>query len=160
MKQKAERPITELRHPHTVYLVDEVWGALERMHLEARLRSPRAPSKIEFIEEVLRTGMRRMADVTRAVTVEAPVPAAAVETGADEAEVPTLTPTPARRAATPRGAVRMAAPRQKRAEAEPPVATTPPPRRRTSPVERLLQASEPGRPAPIRSVAATDPPGA
>jgi hypothetical protein len=132
-RDTTPRSITELRQPHTVYLTNEVWEALERMHLQARLSSPAPPSKIEFIEEVLRAGMRRMA---HAAPPSLPLPAA-----------PALEVPPASNAATGIS---------KEQEHEPSKRTAPvpsAPRRRPSPVERLLKASDPGHPAPIRSAA-------
>jgi hypothetical protein len=129
MKRATQRPITETRQAHTIYLTAEVWDALERAHLQARLADADSRSKIEFIEEILKLGMQALAGQNGVSPTSDEVPTA-------QSQIPTRRgPDPAD---TPNAS---------------PEASQPRTRRRSSPVERLLQASDPGRPAPIRSVA-------
>lgn len=127
MSAAPPTPLTESRKPHTVYLTADVWSAIERGHLELRLREPSAPSKIEYIEQVLRAGLTQLAPAQRGrpwQPATTPPPAPTVST-----EAPHVTP----------------------AVTTPPIAA----QRRPTALERLKQASDPGQPAPIRSVADT-----
>lgn len=65
MSTEAATPLTETRKPHTVYLTAELWSAIERSHLELRLQKPEAPSKIEYIEQVLRAGLGHLSATGR-----------------------------------------------------------------------------------------------
>ena len=57
MNDHTTAKTTESRRPHTIYLTDQVWEALERRHLELRLAGAAPPSKIDFVEDVLRAGL-------------------------------------------------------------------------------------------------------
>jgi hypothetical protein len=140
---------TENRRPHTVYLRDEIWEALDRRHLEARLSSSVPPSKIEFIEQVLQAGMEALAaSTTNLSSTEEPAQDVQETTAApaisdSEADEPPLSGS---------------SQRDEQVTLDTSRPTTPPPRRqagarRSSALERLVQASEPGRPAPINSAA-------
>jgi hypothetical protein len=130
MSTEAATPLTETRKPHTVYLTAELWSAIERSHLELRLQKPEAPSKIEYIEQVLRAGLENLSVGERQRQQRQRRPTATP---------PSSPPEPAS------------------ATRQPTVGTTPPiaVHRRPTALERLKQASDPGQPAPIRSVADT-----
>jgi hypothetical protein len=146
---------TENRRPHTVYLTDKIWDALDRLYLETRLNSTTPPSKIEFIEQVLEAGMETLAaeiagrssaeDDRKGTTQAVQETAEKATADADRTNAPNLS----------RGT--------QQDEQEMPQTTspaTPLPRhqasRRSSALERLVRASEPGRPAPINSAATSD----
>jgi hypothetical protein len=135
------------RHPHTVYLTDEVWAALDRAHLETRLREGKAgPSKMEFVEATLSAGL--------AAIGESPARSLSRRRGCQDVDRVTVT-----------GAAEPAAPGEQPATqsaAAPPASEGTPEHeekrrvRRSGALERLKQASDPGRPAPIRSAAETE----
>jgi len=124
----------ESRRPHTIYLTDQVWEALERRHLELRLAGAAPPSKIDFVEDVLRAGL------------EAPAASSSPKSralGTATRRKPAPPPPPE------------AAERSTEAVPEAPSRPQPSPRvtPRRSAMDRLMQASDPGRPAPIQSAA-------
>lgn len=127
MSTETSPPLTETRKPHTVYLTAELWSAIERSHLELRLQKSDAPSKIEYIEQVLRAGLDHVSAGQR-----------------QRPRRPAATPQPAPPAPA-------SAPQPTSTATRHPVTA---PRRPTA-LERLKQASDPGQPAPIRSVADT-----
>lgn len=129
MSAESTSPLTENRKPHTVYLTGELWSAIERGHLELRLREPAAPSKIEYIERVLQAGLERLSAPSRQQARRTPLSPTAAQVATPE-PVTAQAPAPA---------------------AKPPAVT----QRRPTALERLKQASDPGQPAPIRSVADT-----
>ena len=147
---------TENRRPHTVYLRDEIWDALDRSYLETRLNSAASPSKIEFIEQVLEAGME---------TVAAQM--SALSSAEDNRRKPTQTTAQRipEKTTTDEGGVDApplsgSAQRDEQETAESTSPTAPPLRgqaaRRSSALERLVRASEPGRPAPINSAATSE----
>ncbi len=153
MRHTGTRSAMEKRSGHTVYLTDELWAELDRRYYELRAASPRAPSKIAFIEQILRAGLSATApgratapprqpsgaSSTRssapAVSASEDEAASHVSRGADPRAEPPR-PEPAPMAASPSAAGR-------------------PTQRRHGALERLKQASDPGHPAPIRSAAGT-----
>ena len=97
MSSQGHPRLTENRKPHTVYLTDEVWSAVERGHLELRLRSPSAPAKIEYIEQLLQAGLGRL---SRQDAAPRPSPAAPPKKATDSptpAAPPPAAPAPSRR---------------------------------------------------------------
>jgi hypothetical protein len=145
---------TENRRPHTVYLRDELWDALDRRYLETRLSSPTPPSKIEFIEKVLKAGMETLAAAAADVSSaeknrkKPPQPAQAMLEKTTTSENRTDMSTTSDSTQSDE---------QETAEKTSP-ATSPTRQasRRSSALRRLMQASEPGRPAPINSAATTE----
>jgi len=152
MRSTEDSRVVENRRPHTVYLSQSLWDMLERRHLEARLQSADAVSKIEFVEQVLQAGLdtlARPAESSRRqreplqekrqsqANAEPPAAAAASEPAMVATSEDTVPGQPTE-AETPRAVGKK---------------QTEPSRRRPSAMERLKQASDPGRPAPIRSVA-------
>lgn len=146
---------TENRRPHTVYLTDELWEMLDRRHLETRLSSSTPPSKIEFIEQVLKAGMEALADATEDRSSPEKNRRRVTRSIQGRAEKTATTDQPA--AKSP---IAGSAQQDEREVVEKTVpATAPPvrrPPRRSSALERLVQASEPGRPAPINSAATSE----
>jgi hypothetical protein len=131
---RPDRRTTENRDPHTVYLTPETWEALEQEYLQRRMTGGPGVSKIEFIEDLIRTALPGRK--TRTPSVRQPVAAGEASTTSEptvQTEPPMVKPTPAKR------------PRPKPA--------SPSLRRKGSAIERLLEASDPGRPAPIVSAA-------
>jgi hypothetical protein len=132
---RPDRRTTENRDPHTVYLTPETWEALEQEYLQRRMAGGPGVSKIEFIEDLIRTALPgrkiRTPSVRQAVaTSEAPATTEQVVQGEPP---PVATPAPPKRSR--------------------PKPAAPPARRKNSALERLLEASDPGRPAPIVSAA-------
>ena len=123
----------ENRRPHTVYLTDDVWDAIERRHLEAKL-SGEADSKIEFLEGLITTGLGG----------NTPTAQRRPSTAAARVTEPATPSAPAQPKEEP------AAAREAKRTTPPPAAPKP---RRSSALDRLMQASDPGRPAPIASAA-------
>ena len=163
-RQPNTPPITLSRRQHSIYVTDDIWEALNRRHLEVQLTTPEPPSKIEFLEDVIRRGLaatgstaeprRRPSMPTKADQPGAP----AVEEGrapaAPDAPRSAVTPVPpSPPESTARDAEDVPA-----AEPAAPVkrSAAPAPRRPRGAVAMLLQASDPGQPARIRS-AADDP---
>lgn len=133
----TSRPILENRAAHTVYLSDELWDSLERVHLERRLAGSAGVSKVEFLETVMAAGLR---------SFQHPPPAQPETTdGAAKTDVRESSPAGSPLEVVPDSSV------ARLAERPPPVTASS--KRRPNPMERLLQASDPGHPAPIRSVA-------
>jgi len=135
------------RRPHTVYVTDELWALLERHHLELRLATTAAsPSKIDFVEQVIRVGLEAMGSPS--VGQQVPRPRSSQSASRHKEEVPDTSPP-------------LVPPSVPRPEESPSAeaARTPKPasekisRHRLSAMERLMQASDPGRPAPIPSAA-------
>jgi len=132
---RPDRRTTESRDPHTVYLTPDTWEALEQEYLQRRMAGGPGVSKIEFIEDLIRTALpgrkSRTPSVRQAVATS--VTSATIEQVVQDEPPPVATPAPAKRS-RPR-----------------PVAPTV--RRKNSALQRLLEASDPGRPAPIVSAA-------
>ncbi len=118
------------RRPHTVYLTQELWDALDRLYLQSRLEGS-ATSKIELIERVLNAGIKAI--------------------GADDRNPETRPP---KHISQPKRT--QTKPTRRRATNQPkPKAVSPPgsTARRGSALERLKLASDPGRPTTIASAA-------
>ena len=130
---RPDRRTTENRDPHTVYLTPDTWEALEQEYLQRRMAGGPGVSKIEFIENLIRSALpgRKV----RTPAVRQPVVSEPSISSEPSAETqPTIAPPAPSRKSPP-----------KRVGAQP--------RRRNSALERLLEASDPGRPAPIVSAA-------
>jgi hypothetical protein len=141
-------PVTQSRRPHTVYLSADLWGELDRLHLEMRLRTPEAPSKIEFIEQVLTTGMnaiRRKGSTEpdpegRSGGVGAVEASRAAPEATKTAKGPALSDLPVERRSKPQGSKGQGSPKRPAAR----TVQAPAPKR-AGPLDRLLAASDPGR---------------
>lgn len=131
---RPDRRTTENRDPHTVYLTPETWEALEQEYLQRRMAGGPGVSKIEFIEDLIRTALPGRKSRTPSVRQAAPTSETSATTEqAVRDEPPPATPARVRRSR--------------------PKPTAAPVRRKNSALQRLLEASDPGRPAPIVSAA-------
>jgi hypothetical protein len=152
MNARAADPVTQSRHPHTVYLTDDAWQALDRAYLELRLRVSDPPSKIEFVEQVLAAGLKQWGrgkdgstpstTAPRATSPDAPTRTETAKTRAPQRPKP---PDGARRREPSRSKPPPDGPAQAAAAPRPPA------------LQRLLQASDPGRPPAIHSGAPSGP---
>lgn len=159
MSRQPASPVTYSRHPHTVYLTEQLWEALDRLYLELRLRMPDPPSKIEFIERVLEAGMAKVvegdpapAKAGTAAPATDPMASGGLRSGGEAMSTSSVPPArstaPARPTSTRRSGGRAA--KAPRAATEPAASAggpkAPKATSRTRPLDRLLQASDPGRP--------------